>query len=76
MEEGNINKEIDGLKRDRYGYELEMQVHQMKLLENLKGEMGQDIKDVLSGKVKVKLPIWKRFRFKLQKIIEMIFELF
>lgn len=73
METINTNKELDGLQRDRLGYKVELEIHQKHLLESLKGEMGKDIQDVLSGKVKVKLSFWQRFQYKLKYILERIF---
>lgn len=68
-----INRELDGLKRDKRGYELELQNHQRNLLESLKGEMGKDIDNVLSGKVKVKTSFWQKIKYKIKYFLERLF---
>jgi hypothetical protein len=42
----------------------------------LKGEMGKDIDDVLSGKVKVKLSFWERVKYKTRHFLDVIFNMF
>lgn len=68
-----LEKELDGLKKDKLGYELELQSHQRNLLQELKGDMGKDIEDVLSGKVKVKVPFWQKVKYKIRYLLERIF---
>lgn len=75
MESIVTNKELNGLKQDRLGYEIELKTHQRHLLENLKGDMGKDIQNVLSGKVKVQLPFWQRCKYKIKYILERIFNI-
>ena len=68
-----IKKELNGLQRDRKGYELELQVHQRHLLESLKGDMGRDIDDVLSGKKKITVPFWQKVKYKIKYFFERLF---
>ena len=75
MESIVTNKELNGLKQDRLGYEIELKTHQQHLLESLKGDMGKDIQNVLSGKVKVQLPFWQRCKYKIKYILERIFNI-
>ena len=50
-----INIELRGLNNDKKITELAVKSQQIKWAELLKGNVGKDINDVLSGKVKVKL---------------------
>ena len=50
-----INRELRGLNNDKKITELAVKSQQIKWAELLKGHVGKDINDVLSGKVKVKL---------------------
>lgn len=50
-----INRELRGLNNDKKITELAVKSQQIKWAELLKGNVGKDINDVLSGKVKVKL---------------------
>ena len=50
-----VNRELRGLNNDKKITELAVKSQQIKWAELLKGNVGKDINDVLSGKVKVKL---------------------
>lgn len=51
--------------------------HQRKLMaDGLLGEMGKDIENVLSGKVKVRLSFWEKFRYKVKFIVNKFFNTF
>ena len=50
-----INRELRGLNNYKKITELAVKSQQIKWAELLKGNVGKDINDVLSGKVKVKL---------------------
>ena len=50
-----INRELRGLNNDKKITELAVKSQQIKWAELLKGNVGKDINDVLSGKVEVKL---------------------
>ena len=50
-----INRELRGLNNDKKITELAVKSQQIKWAELLKGNVGKDINDVLSGKVKAKL---------------------
>ena len=47
-----VYRELRGWKNDRMMTERAVESEKNKWAEMLKGEMGQDIKDVLSGKIK------------------------
>lgn len=52
---GSIQGELNSLKAERKMSELAVKGTQSQIAEMLKGDMGQDMKDVLSGKKKVEL---------------------
>lgn len=42
---------------------------QWNIAEQLKGSMGQDMKDVLSGNKKVELTFWTKLKFNINKFL-------
>jgi hypothetical protein len=50
-----INRELRGWKNDKLMTERAIESEKKRWAEMLNGNVGQDIKDVLSGKKKVKL---------------------
>ena len=67
-----LNREARGLKSDKIMTERAVNFEKNRWAELLKGEVGQDMKDVLSGKKKVKLSLKEKlfytFRFYKNKI--------
>jgi len=61
-----VYRELRGWKNDRMMTERAVESERDKWAEMLKGEMGQDIKDVLSGKIKVKLTFSEVINYKLK----------
>ena len=49
---------------------------QRRIAEELLGDMGKDMDDVLSGKVKVKLPLLMRIKYKINFWIDKLFKIF
>ena len=47
-----------------------------ELQKSLLGDMGKDMDDVLSGKVKVKLPLLMRIKYKINFWIDKLFKIF
>ena len=45
-----------------------------KIAEELLGVMGKDMEDVLSGKVKVRLPFFTRLKYKINFFVNKIFK--
>ena len=45
-----------------------------KIAEELLGGMGKDMEDVLSGKVKVRLPFFMRLKYKINFFVNKIFK--
>lgn len=68
-----INRELRGLNNDKKITELAVKSQQIKWAELLKGNVGKDINDVLSGKVKVKLTFGEIISQKLRNYKKKIF---
>lgn len=67
-----LNRELKGLQSDRKQYEDELKNKREKMAYFLRNELGEDIDNVLNGKVKVKLT----FKEKLKRFIDKIFNTF
>lgn len=78
MEENNIstNRELRELANDRRLSELTLNAEKEKIANMLKGDMGKDMEEVLSGKKIVKLSIKEKFIYKLNKWIDLFFNAF
>lgn len=63
-----LNRELRELNLDRDKYKTELTNEQYRIANLLKNEMGKDIQDVLSGKVKVKLSFKERIKYFFDKI--------
>ena len=72
MSNFELNRELNGLKTDRISYENELKNEREKMAYFLRNELGEDIDNVLNGKVIVKLS----FKEKLKYIIDKIFNTF
>lgn len=72
MEQSDIietNRELRELRNEKILREKVLKAEQEKMLNLLKGEMGNDMQEVLSGKKIVKLSRWERFKHKLNYYI-------
>ena len=69
MGDYELNRELRGLKNDKIMTERAVDSEKNRWAELLKGDIGQDMKDVLSGKKKVKLSFKEKmnYRFKYYK---------
>jgi hypothetical protein len=56
---------MKSLESERRMNKLALKGAQWSIAQQLNNSMGKDMKDVLEGRKKVKLPFWKRFRHKL-----------
>lgn len=74
--EYNIEHEIELLNNDRETLRQELEREHNKLVELLKGDLGQDIKDVMSGKKKVKLSFKEKFKYKLNYYLDSLLKMF
>ena len=75
IEDIEINKELKEIENDKRKFERELNFQRDMYANMLLNGMGDDINDVLSGKVKVKLT-WKEkmkytFRYVKDKILNM-----
>lgn len=61
-----LNRELRGLKNDKIMTERAVESEKNRWAEMLKGSLGQDIKDVINGKKKVKLTFNEVLNYKLK----------
>ena len=61
-----LNRELRGWKNDKIMTERAVESEKNRWAEMLKGSVGEDIKDVLSGKKKVKLTFNEVIKYKLK----------
>ena len=61
-----LNRELRGWKNDKLMTERAVESEKNRWAEMLKGKLGQDIKDVVSGKKKVKLTFNEVLNYKLK----------
>lgn len=71
-----LNKELRGLKNDQKMSERNITHQQENIANKLKGEMGKDMMDVITGKKKITISKWNNFKFSIKRIIDNIFEFF
>lgn len=76
MSEFELNRELRELRRENDSYEAELIRQRQLMAQLLKEEMGKDMKDVLSGKKQVKLPLWQRIKYKIRFYIDKLFKIF
>ena len=69
-----LNREIKELEKDRINYATELENERNKMSILLKGDMGKDIDDVLSGHKKIKISFFNKLKFKLNYYLNMIFD--
>ena len=72
MSNFQLNRELKCLQSDRESYKIDLKNQQEKYAYFLRNELGEDIDNVLNGKVIVKLS----FKEKLKYIIDKIFNTF
>lgn len=69
-----LNKELRGLKNDQKMSERNITHQQENIANKLKGEMGKDMMDVITGKKKITISKLNKFKFSIKRIIDNIFE--
>ena len=72
----NTSRELRALKNDMLMTEKAVQYQQNAWKEKLKGGVGEDIDDVLSGRVKVKLTWKEKLGYKLRYLKAKLMKLF
>ena len=70
------NREKRASDNDRLMSRRALNFQQRRIAEELLGDMGKDMDDVLSGKVKVKLPLLMRIKYKINFWIDKLFKIF
>ena len=70
------NREKRALDNDRLMSRRAINFQQSRIAEELLGDMGKDMDDVLSGKVKVKLPLLMRIKYKINFWLNKLFKTF
>ena len=70
------NREKRALDNDRLMSRRALNFQQRRIAEELLGDMGKDMDDVLRGKVKVKLPLLMRIKYKINFWLNKLFKTF
>jgi len=65
----NIQRELTSLESEKRIDKAALKSFQTTFAERLNGSMGKDMKDVLSGVKKVKLPLMKRIKHKINMFL-------
>lgn len=68
MSNFQLNRELKGLQSDRECYKNDLKNQQEKYAYFLRNELGEDIDNVLNGKVKVKLSFKEKLKYFIDKI--------
>ena len=76
MTDALVNKELRGLESDRLMTNLAVENERNRYADLLRGNMGKDIDDVLSGKIVVKLTRRKKLKYKLKSFFDRLFKMF
>lgn len=71
MNDFELNRELTTLKSEQNLSATALKGHQTQIADMLNGAMGQDIRDVLSGKKKVKLSFWQKLRYKINFFLKL-----
>lgn len=69
-------REKRALDNDRLMTRRALNIQQNQIARDLQNGMGQDMMDVLSGKIKVKLSFKERIRYKIKFFLKKIFKTF
>lgn len=68
----SVNRELTTLKSEQKISEMALKGHQTAIANMLNGAMGKDMKEVLSGKKKVKLSPWRKIKYKFLYYLKML----
>ena len=66
-----FEREMITYNSERKMDELALKGHQWNISEQLKGSMGQDMNDVLSGKKKVELTFWIKLKYRINNFLKL-----
>ena len=70
MNDLEYNREVKNLNIDKQNYERELKSEQLKLLNQLKGDMGKDMISVLNGEKTVKLSFKDRIFYAIKRFFK------
>lgn len=70
-----LNKELRGLKNDRKMTERSIAFQQTEIANKLKGEMGNDMMDILNGNKKIEIPLKQKVKFRIKRFFDKLFEI-
>lgn len=70
MNDLEYNREVKNLNIDKQNYERELKSEQLKLLNQLKGDMGKDMISVLNGEKKVKLSFKDKILYAIKRFFK------
>jgi hypothetical protein len=76
MSDMALVREKRALDNDRLMTRRALNIQQNQIAMDLQNGMGQDMMDVLSGKIKVKLSFKERIRYKIKFFLKKIFKTF
>ena len=66
-----IDRELTTLKSEKRMDILALKGHQWNIAEQLKGSMGKDMEEVLSGKKKAEFTFWTKLKFKINNFLNL-----
>lgn len=69
-------KELNNLEKDKVIIEHELEVAKNNIAFSLRHEMGQDIKEVISGNKLVKMPLKEKMMYKIKYYIDKFLNFF
>ena len=73
MNDIELNRELRELRNERRLNEQILRNHQENMKRMLRGDLGKDMQNVLSGKTKVKLSFFEKLKYKVDFYIKKIF---
>lgn len=76
MSDFELNRELREFNKEQGLYELELSNYRNKIADELRNEMGRDMKDVLEGKVKIKLSFFQKVKYTIQYWLNILFKTF
>lgn len=69
--DSEYNREVTTYESEKRMDALALKGLQWNIAEQLKGSMGQDMNDVLSGKKKVKLTFWRKLKYRIDNFLSL-----
>ena len=69
--DSEYNREVTTYESEKRMDVLALKGLQWNIAEQLKGSMGQDMNDVLSGKKKVKLTFWRKLKYRIDNFLSL-----